>query len=370
MSSFLVFLSAVFCAATALAQSVENHIFTPEQNAYMAEQNIRATEKIINEGLFTDPSNPLTFELITTSKARPFAEFERAGYLIFSSQVSFQSRKAKQMMAKELPPETILVVFTYSDNATHIQNVRDEYSQWLDADRLKVVYLPTARNGFWARDGVPVPVWREDKKSGDFFFSVVDAKYYHEFEADQEIGDLFSAKVTKHDYFFEGGNFMANSKNECIIVDKTATQEIPSFIFQDFYGCDKLLRLPHVKGIGHADESIKFVDDKTVLTDEPSYVGELEYAGYTVHELPRPWGRFETYVNSLLVNGVLYVPIFGQPTDKEALEVYQKLGFDKVIGIDSTILSNNGAGSLHCITMTYPDVPFHQLLEAFGGIEL
>lgn len=160
---------------------------------------------------------------------------------------------------------------------------------------------------------------------------------------------------------------MANSKNECLVVNTQATSVVPDSVFLAHYGCRVLVRLPFVKGIGHADESVKFIDDHTVLTDEKSYVPLLESKGFDVVMLPRPKLKYETYVNSLMINGVVYVPIFGRPSDQKALAVYRSMGFEKVIGLRSDTLSNRGMGSLHCITMTYPKVPMSELLHSMGG---
>jgi agmatine/peptidylarginine deiminase len=339
--------------------------FTPEQEQWMADQN---RENFVNEKniFFDEPENPLTKDLLENTSVRAVAEYEEAGYLIFSSSYDYKSRKAKLTMAKNIPDDVKLVVFTYSNQPSHIKAVRDEYKGYIDLDRLKIIYLPGAQKGFWARDGVPVPVWRKGNLD-EKMFTVVDAPYYHYFEADQEVSQHFYAKRTKHTYFYEGGNFMTNSKNECLVVNKPATAQIPDSIFEDHYGCEKLVRLPFIKGIGHADESVKFVNDTTVLTDAPSYKTILENAGYTVKMLPRPFNEYETYVNALLVNGVMFVPIFNQSGDEKALDVYRSLGFEKVIGIYSGVLSNQGLGSLHCITMTYPKVTFTELIDYVGG---
>ncbi|MEM7645781.1 MAG: agmatine deiminase family protein, partial [Pseudomonadota bacterium] len=247
-----------------------------------------------------------------------------------------------------------------------ISSIHNKFSPLVGKERLKIVQMPYADRGFWARDGVPVPVIRETPL-GDELFTVVDAPYYHKFEADQEFADLFGAELTKHDYYYEGGNFVANSRGDCLVVNKSATAQIPDSIFEDHYGCKDLTRLAYVKGIGHADESVKYVDDDTVLTDEPSYIPQLKAKGYKVHLLPRAKKKYETYVNSLYVNGVLYVPVFGQATDAEALKVYREAGFDKIIDLNSEFLSNHGAGSIHCITMTYPPVPLEKLVSKMGG---
>jgi agmatine/peptidylarginine deiminase len=83
--------------------------------------------------------------------------------------------------------------------------------------------------------------------------------------------------------------------------------------------------------------------------------------------LPRAKRDYETYVNSLIINGTVWVPIYQQKTDAEALKVYKDLGF-KVIAADSSLLSNEGAGSIHCITMTYPKTTsFNDVLAHFGA---
>lgn len=349
------------------AEEIIKHGFTAEQNQQMLDHNKTVKNfKTSSPTLFNDKNNPLSFDLLKSTSVRAFAEYEEAGYLIYSSSYTFGSRKAKLTMAENLPANMDLVIFTGSSTKKNAAAIRDEFSGIIDADRLKVVYMEGGSKGFWARDGVPVPVVRKDQV-GTTFLTLVDARYYHNFEADKQFGKLFNAELTSHTYYYEGGNFMANSKNECLIVNKEATKIIPDSIFEDHYGCKKLVRLPHVKGIGHADESVKFVNDTTVLTDEPSYVKQLEDNGFDVVMLPRPNNAMETYVNALIVNGTVFVPIFNQDNDETALQVYRNAGFDTVIGINSSELSNDGMGSLHCITMTYPKVSLNELLKSMGG---
>jgi len=95
----------------------------------------------------------------------------------------------------------------------------------------------------------------------------------------------------------------------------------------------------------------------------------LQGKGFTVHMLPKPSGPYETYVNSLIMNDQVIVPVFGRSTDAQALAVYQSLGL-KASGADSKALSNQGQGSVHCITMTYPKVPAAALLKALGAREI
>ena len=157
---------------------------------------------------------------------------------------------------------------------------------------------------------------------------------------------------------------MPNKLGDCLTVERTS---LPTDdIFKNLYGCKKIIRLPFVKGIGHMDESAKFLSDKIVLTDTPQYVEVLKKAGFEVHMLPRPNGTFETYVNSLLINGVLFLPVFGQTQDAQAIAIYESFGL-KVVPIRSNSLSNIGMGSLHCITMNYPKANLNTLIQAMGG---
>ena len=167
-----------------------------------------------------------------------------------------------------------------------------------------------------------------------------------------------------------------NSRGECIVVNRkrnypggtSDTGAIPDSVFANNYGCKKLLRFKHLKGIGHADEVIKFMSDDIVVTDTPEYVQDLEKAGYTVHLLPEPDRSYETYVNSLIVNDVLYVPVFGEDGDQKAIDVYNNLNLGlKVVTIPTGDLATQGQGGIHCITMNYPQVPLQEVVENLGG---
>jgi hypothetical protein len=366
MRGFSLLLSILFSATMAVATEIPKG-FTPEEMEWMAQQN-QATTQFQRDfpSLFADQQDPLSFRLINETEARAFAEYEGTGYLIFSSEFHFASRAAKLKMAETLPDNVNLVVYTSQSHEEHVDSIWETFAEVIDPSRLRVVYLPGSGNGFWSRDAIPVPVFRSGGSHQETF-TVVDARYYHGFEPDEKVSELFFAELTRHLYYFEGGNFVANSINQCLVVNTSNTDRIPDSVFLEHYGCQDLLRLPFLRGIGHADEVVKFVDDHTVLTDEPRYKDLLEQNGYRVVMLPRAQRKYETYVNSLFINGTAYVPIFGQPTDAEALEVYRQQGLAEVIGLDSVRLSNRGMGSIHCITMTYPPVDFNELMKSMGG---
>lgn len=293
---------------------------------------------------------------------RPFSELERAGYLLMSSDYDFNSREAKRTMAKNLSEDVTLVLYTsnVSDRARLIADFDDVISP----DRIRVIQLKQTERGFWSRDGLPVPVWAEGYR-----LAFTDAKYYHRFEPDAEIGKLFGLNVLTNSYYFEGGNFMPNDQGVCLTVDNSRSSKMPDTILRNLYGCKTLLRLPFEKGIGHVDESARFANTMTVLTDSAGYAQRIRAAGLEAVQLPRPQKEYETYVNSLLVNDVMFVPIFKEPNDEAALNIYRRFGF-KVVGIPTNSLANDGLGSLHCITMTYPPMPFADLLSKLGASEI
>lgn len=294
--------------------------------------------------------------------SRPFSEVEEAGYLFFSASTYFDSAVAKRTMAQHLPPGVTLVIYTAP--GANKDTIRDQYRDVVDVSRVKIVEIDNSSRGFWSRDGLPVPVWSPEGK-----MEVVDARYYHRFEPDDLIGQWFGTTVRKHTYYYEGGNFMVNDKGVCVMVDNDRAVSIPDSIFSQQYGCKKLVRLPFEKGIGHVDESVRFLTSDIVLTDSQDYADRLRKEGLDVRLLPRPRYYYETYVNALLLNGTVFVPVFNQSRDEQALDVYRATGL-KVVPIETQSLSNDGNGSIHCITMTYPKVPFQQLMKFIGGREL
>jgi agmatine/peptidylarginine deiminase len=212
-------------------------------------------------------------------------------------------------------------------------------------------------SSFWIRDSVPIPVLMADGG-----FGAVDAKYYHKFNPDQAIAKKFELELIPFDAFFEGGNFLSDSKGRCFIVNNERVRSIPDQMFRESYGCASVHRFPHVRGIGHMDERLKFIKDDFALTDELSYMEELEKLGIRSKLLPRPEGLFRTYANAVTVNQIVFLPVFEQPSDFEAIEIFKQEGLT-VIPILSKDLPEKALGNIHCITMTYPPVPMRGTLE-------
>jgi agmatine/peptidylarginine deiminase len=62
-----------------------------------------------------------------------------------------------------------------------------------------------------------------------------------------------------------------------------------------------------------------------------------------------------TYANFLIINKAVLVPFYNSPKDKIAAEQLQKAFPDReIVGIDCRSLIKQH-GSLHCVTMQFPD---------------
>jgi hypothetical protein len=338
--------SLLFYSFTSQAVPLKKIELTREQNAAIREYNRQSAQK---KSIIANKPVP----------ARPFSEVESAGYLFFSADTDFDSADAKRIMAKNLPSDVTLVIFT--EPGDDLAGIRARYAGVIDASRLKIVEISGASRGFWARDGLPVPVWSRTNE-----LEMVDAHYYHWFEPDTTIAGWFHSYLRRINFYFEGGNFMTNDDGACVTVDNDRSITIPNDIFTEEYGCKTLVRLPFEKGIGHVDESVRFFSTKVVATDSPSYASRLTAEGFDVRLLPRPDKEYETYANALIVNGTAFVPVYGEGNDQKALDIYRAAGL-KVFPINSDMLSNQGLGSIHCITMTYPKVPFDKLVESLDG---
>jgi hypothetical protein len=136
----------------------------------------------------------------------------------------------------------------------------------------------------------------------------------------------------------------------------------PTGFFTQYFGCSSVALLKQEGGIGDIDERVKFLGDQNVLTDNDNYAAIFKSKGYTVHMIPRTGDEFETYMNTLYVNGTIFVPQMGIASDKAALDAYRALGFNPV-GVVTRSMADNGHGNIHCATMNYPPGSFTPSLQ-------
>ena len=285
---------------------------------------------------------------VRSSSLRPFADYEKTAAVVMAAVDTYDTAETRRTIARHLPSGVTLVLYGYDKNPATPQKVLDDYGRFLPAERLRYLTFPKARKMIWPRDAMPTPLI-----GADGTLTLAGPKYHGGFEPDRDMATLFAAPLTEHLFKLDGGNLIANHLGDCFVVQGGESKKITDEMFRSHFGCRTVGRLPRRGGIGHVDERAQFVNAHTVLTDNDDYAREFEKRGFRAVKLPRARDWRETYVNSLLVNGVAFVPQFGHATDAAALDVYRTQGF-QAIGVPSRNLARKGHGALHCMTKNYP----------------
>ena len=169
--------------------------------------------------------------------------------------------------------------------------------------------------------------------------------------------------------------------------DPNLTQDQLEQYFLDYFGVHKVIVTPHLinDGTGHIDMFVKLINDTTIIVGEyenqsAGFSGNYDICNQVANQLAnetngagRPFnivrmpmppynnGITYTYINSLIVNNKVLVPIYGFSTefanDDSVLALYETImpGVE-AIGFDcNQIIPANGA--IHCIAMKVPAFP-------------
>jgi hypothetical protein len=285
---------------------------------------------------------------------RPFSEVEKTGYVAVSGDNNFELADLREAIAKNLPADAVMVIFV--GDSSDVPAMREEYSKYLGADRLKFLVVPMngSSDPIWARDSLPFPV---HMKNGGF--GLVDSLYPQDFEPDSAFAKAMSLPMVETGEYFRGGNFLIDSKQNCYSenVNETGDLNDPQTFFTRYFGCASVNLLDQEGGIGDIDERIKFLSGNDVLTDNDTYAKILQDKGYSVHRIPSTGRNMETYMNTLIVNGTIFVPQMHLPSDQSALDAYTALGL-KAVGVFTKDMADEGHGNIHCVTMNYPPGSF------------
>jgi agmatine deiminase len=225
--------------------------------------------------------------------------------------------------------------------------------------------------------------WRKDEKIGR---RMADAAHF------QEIQPLFRGKRV----VLEGGSIDVNGRGsiltteECLL-SKTQ-QRNPGMsrkdyenLFADYLGATNTIWLG--RGIsgddthGHVDDLARFVAPDTVITVVENNVNDVNYKPLqenlrrlksardqdgkplNVVEIPMPRPVvFEkrrlpaSYANFYIANGIVLVPVFNNPNDRNALNTLSTLfPTREIVPIYSTDLVW-GLGTMHCMTQQQPAI--------------
>lgn len=256
-------------------------------------------------------------------------------------------------------------------------------------------------NDAWCRDHGPAflinPEAEQKKVIVDWGYNAWGDKY-PPYDLDDDIptkiGEEFGIPVFYPKIVMEGGSVDFNGKGT-VLTSKSCllnpnrnphlTQEQIEQYLRDFYGVEQILWVDD--GIvgddtdGHIDDTIRFVNENTVLAVVEDNPEDENYAilqrnleqlkeirllngePLNIVELPMPdpvvWDGQRlpaSYANFYIANKSVIVPTYRCEKDAIALEIIQKYFPDrKVVGIDSTEIIW-GLGSFHCLSQQEPYV--------------
>ena len=289
-------------------------------------------------------------------------------------------------------------------------NVKDEqmkafalsFIEKTDADLAQVEFYFFETNDAWCRDHGPAFLVNTQntetpKVIVDWGFNAWGGKY-PPFENDDviptKIGEAFNLPVFHPEIIMEGGSVEFNGKNtvltskSCLLNENRnpeySQEQIEEFL-RNYYGISQVLWVED--GIvgddtdGHIDDTIRFVNENTVLTvvevDETDDNYELLQVNLrqlqemcledgrplNIIELPMPDAVYcegerlpASYANFYIANKSVIVPTYNCAKDAIALDIIQKCFPDrKVVGIDSTDIIW-GLGSFHCLSQQEPKI--------------
>jgi agmatine deiminase len=252
----------------------------------------------------------------------------------------------------------------------------------IDLRRVRFLHLPT--NDIWVRDYGPL-VAQNAKGEQVCIKLVFDPLPSYPQQLDNAMPLRWAAHEEiplRHlDLHLEGGNIWSDGRGTLIMASQifrsnpglTRTKLLDQL--HNVFDFNKLIITPRLEReeTGHVDLLVKLADAETVLIPHASGPNRanLQQAAdifrrstnasgqpYRLFELPNPplylnWGFYpvwRSYTNSLTVNGRVLVPVFGIPSDAEALEVYRQAMPDFDIIPINCAPGANGGGAVHCLT--------------------
>ena len=287
----------------------------------------------------------------------------------------------------------------FEDVLVVCDNVKRVQSYFSNTKNIHFAEAPS--NDTWTRDHGGITVLENNKAViQDYIFN----GWGNKFEAglDNQItkklfeqGIFQNCKLKSFDFVLEGGSLESDgygtilTTSECLLSknrnEQYSKRNIES-ILKENLGAERILWLNNGYLAGddtdsHIDTLVRFCNEKTIV-----YVGcndpedehfealnkmreeLLEFVDFEGHpyqlvELPLPDQCFDdegnrlpaTYANFSIINGAVLVPVYGVSQDEKALEILRGCFTEReIIPVNCRILIEQH-GSLHCVTMQYPE---------------
>ncbi len=281
----------------------------------------------------------------------------------------------------------VVTVYIVCSNPSSVQSYLAEGG----VNTENVVFVTASYNTVWVRDYGPQSIYL----NGTNELAFVDWVYNRPRPQDDAIPSvmanhlglpIYQMTVSPNRLVATGGNFMSDgfnkgfSSNLILNENSNLTAAQIDTIVKKYMGIEpyvKMTVLPY-DGIHHIDMHMKLLDEETLLVgqyptgvaDGPQIEANLSYIlnnfqtpygrPYRVVRIPMPpdesgyypnqWSDYLTYTNSIILNNLVLVPIYGLPLDNQALQIYRDAmpGYN-VVGINMRNVIP-ASGAIHCIS--------------------
>ena len=315
------------------------------------------------------------------------AEFDSVAGIIFAWEA--YSTLLTELIKEVAEEDTAWIVVDNTSEENSVSNTLSNAN--VNMDHVVFQVIPT--NSVWIRDYGPWWIIEPENSR-----AIIDLIYNRPRPLDdaypESAAEYFGINYYGLGLIEAGGNMLLDGQGAVIVsnvifdgsqgFDPNLTQDQLEQYFLDYFGVHKVIVTPHLinDGTGHIDMFVKLINDTTIIVGEyenqsAGFSGNYDICNQVANQLAnetngagRPFnivrmpmppynnGITYTYINSLIVNNKVLVPIYGFSTefanDDSVLVLYETImpGVE-AIGFDcNQIISANGA--IHCIAMKVP----------------
>lgn len=297
-------------------------------------------------------------------------------------------------IAKEVIKHEKLLIVCYEEDVVRSQLGEVDYS--------RIIFKEMLTNDTWARDHGGITVFKDGLPViYDFVFNgwgmKFAANYDNKITWELDYENYFAKKVKRinmQPFVLEGGSIESDGKGTLMTtLDCLTSRNRNEYLQQEgienylkkVFGLDRVLWLYRGSLEGddtdcHVDTLARFCSEDTIAyvkctDEEDEHFVELQMMEEELMEFTQANGEpyrlialpmadkveWEgerlpaTYANFLIINGAVLVPFYNSPKDEEAKAALQTAFPDReIVGINCLPLIKQH-GSLHCVTMQYPE---------------
>ena len=243
-----------------------------------------------------------------------------------------------------------------------------------------VVFLTYPCSPYWMRDFGPFFAY---DSSGDLI--AIHTEYRSYLPQADSFPHYFSREFGYECYHtgfvLDGGHFTTDGKGLVAVTDHFyclnpgLSSDRADSLMAAYFGCDRFLVFETCEESGHLihiDVWAKFLDATTVLVSQFEDTTAVEYSllenfasvfdtiktwiGTPFDVVRVPMHYDYTYINSLILDNQVFLPVYQQPEDTMATAAYHSvLPEYEIVPIDCYNIFNQYGGAIHCLTREVPE---------------